>query len=144
MKIIELLREEGTVGAVGSTTGIAQPVGAVSQTSAPGGTTQNNKKPDPNQQQLAKILTQQGKTKPEDLTAASTALQKTMQNPNNPNLTDQEKKLLGSLMGSTLQNPATVTAIKAVAQQKPVPIGQPMGQQSGQPVGQQPATAPKI
>lgn len=130
MRIIEILSEQGTVGSVGSTTGSTSNISQVSNVPSdkPAAATSptTNQKNDPNLDKLAKLLMQQGKTKPQDLTQASTALQKTMQNPNNPNLNDEEKAMLGSLMGSTLKDPSTVTAIKAVAMQKPQ---QQMGQQ---------------
>ena len=129
MRIIEILSEAGTIGTTGSTSGSPGTVSPVSNVPSdkPATTTSpvKTQTANTNLDKLAKLLMQQGKTKPEDLTQASTALQKTMQNPNNPNLDDEEKSLLGTLMGSTLKDPSTVTAIKAVAMQKPqTQIGQ--------------------
>lgn len=62
MKIYELIKEQGTVGTTGSTTGAPSNVGAVSQTGTPApgnqppGTQQQAQKTDPNIQKLAATL----------------------------------------------------------------------------------------
>ncbi len=136
MRIYELISEQQSVGTVGSTTGMTQQIGQVQPVSQNTSASSTEKPKDPNQAKLAALLTQQGKTKPEDLQVASTALQKTMQNPNNPNLNDTEKAAIGGLMGSAIKDPSTINAIKAVAQQKPQQQSQTNQSTTAKPMGQ--------
>jgi hypothetical protein len=127
MKISELVSEQ-TIGTTGSTTGTPGQVGQVSQTSAPSTgnapTAANKATTDPNMIQLGKILNQAGIKDPAAATKAAAALQKTIKTPNNPNLSDEEKKLLAPITADLITDPATSTAIKAIAKQRPAPIGQ--------------------
>lgn len=131
MKISELLSEQITpVGGTGSTAGSPGAVGQVSQTPAksspyapttPGSTAGSTQKPDPNREQLAKILAQNN-VKPDEMEPATAALQKAFTNPNA--LDDKQKELLGKLTPSFIKNPATLTALKgSVAALKPTPTG---------------------
>lgn len=136
MRIYELISEQQSVGTVGSTTGMTQQVGQVQPVSQNTSASSTEKPKDPNQAKLAALLTQQGKTKPEDLQVVSSALQQTMQNPKNPNLDDRQKAALGGLLGSAITDPSTINAIKAVAQQKPQQQSQTNQSTTSKPMGQ--------
>ena len=73
---------------------------------------------------ISEKLNQAGIKDPAAATKAAAALQKTIKTPNNPNLSDEEKKLLAPITADLITDPATSTAIKAIAKQRPAPIGQ--------------------
>lgn len=131
MRIYELISEQtiGTTGSTtGSTTGAPGQVGTVSQTPATATTsTSATTKPaattDPNMIQLGKILGQAGIKDPAAAGDAASALQTIQQDPT-PTLTDRQKAVLGPITATLMKSPATATAIKAIAKQRPAtPMG---------------------
>ena len=115
MRFREFTKEQ-TIGTTGSTAGTPAPVQSVSQTTSPT-SAPDQEKPDPNQEQLAKLLMPHGIKDPADLNNASAALQKAMTSPNALNPDQQE--ILGKLAAPMLKNQGFAFALKNLAAQKP-------------------------
>lgn len=127
MRILELISEQQTIGTVGSS---ATPAGEpIPSTGAPSSTLGNQKKTDPNQEKIAKLLMPHGIKDPVDLNNATAALQVAMKNPNQ--LNPQQKELLGKLVNPMMKDQGFATALKQLSTQKP-----------GQSIGQAPAQTP--
>ena len=118
MKISELISEQ-TIG----TTGAPGQVGTVGQTPTASANTSTAATTDPNMIQLGQILGQAGIKDPAAAGDAASALQTIQQDPT-PTLTDRQKAVLGPITATLMKSPATATAIKAIAKQRPAtPMG---------------------
>jgi hypothetical protein len=100
MRIIDLIREEQTIGTVGSTTTpTSQPVQSTS--------TPSQNKPDPNSQQLDSLLKQNqiNVKSSDDFLRAFTAIQQKQQ------LTPDQEKVLGDYAKATITKPNLPTQV---------------------------------
>jgi hypothetical protein len=140
MRIIEIIQEQQTIGSVGSTTGMTQPVGTPPTVSQNPSADAKQEKPSPELTKLAATLRNSGviKTEPEinDFISAYSAKQK---NPTSP-LNDKQQELMANLAAAQMKNKNLDQnldlQIKTMSQQKP-------GQTSTTPtIGQTPA--PKV
>jgi hypothetical protein len=127
MRISELISEQQTIGAVGSS---ATPTGqSVPSTGQPPTSPDDQQQANPDQEKMAKLLMPHGIKDPADLNNATAALQVAMQNPNQ--LKPDQQELLGKLVNPMMKNQGFATALKQLSMQKP-----------GQPERQKPPTLP--
>lgn len=127
MRISELISEQQTIGAVGSS---ATPTGqSVPSTGQPPTSPDDQQQDNPDQEKMAKLLMPHGIKDPADLNNATAALQVAMQNPNQ--LKPDQEELLGKLVNPMMKNQGFAAALKQLSTQKP-----------GQSERQRPATLP--
>jgi hypothetical protein len=117
MRAVEFLKEQGTIGTIGSTTGAPTTLPQVSQTSpVKTASTSTNQQPDQNKLNFVKLVSPHGIKEPEDIDTAIGALQ-AVQMKKDP--TPDQLAVLGKLAGPLMSNPGLAASIKAMSMQKP-------------------------
>lgn len=117
MRASEFIKEQQTIGTIGSTTGAPTPVPTVSQTGAPkAASTGTNQDLDQHKVNFVKLVSPYGIKEPEEIDQALGALQ-AVQMKKDP--TPDQLAILGKLAGPLMSNPGFAASIKGMSLQKP-------------------------
>lgn len=131
MRILELIREQQTIGTIGSST-TPTPIQSTTQTPGTDPASQAQQKPDPHSQQLNSLLKQNqiNVNAPDDFLKAFSAIQQKQ------TLTPDQEKVLGDYAKATITKPGLPTQVaglmKSIMNNKPATSpAKPMGQAPG-------------